>query len=364
MKKVLSLLLISLVLFGSSFELSHASEAVGSSNRQEWKPKSLSELYDYLQMWTGCRPDSKSQKLNAKGVETLLKNYQIPPAYSSETDADFYASIAEAVKNNPRKTLVDNEKVALPVVLKKLPKASKKQRELIFQFLSSIHTTYPQAVPLLMQWRKTTTDPELKIRALHFLGLGGKSAIPEARKLLKTNLYDVEKMSLFFLLANFGSKSELELIRTYLKDPTPRVRSSAAYALAMTGDQTVLPQLLEMSKDENYGVKYDAIQALSYLDLPEAKQRLEEMLAQDPESAQIQFALYNQQLLKIPSVSKKLTMLDTFAHHDHHLVSNEAVRKIVAIGTPAAKKILENLLLEGVGDGEAIYSHLCYTSFK
>ena len=105
----------------------------------------------------------------------------------------------------------------------------------------------------------------LAIRSLGRIGAGAATAIPDLVELVDDADKDISSLSLR-ALALIGPNKCLKpkLVET-LRDPCPRVRQMAAFALGAMGDdgRDAVPFLASMLKDEDGDVQMHAMLALS-----------------------------------------------------------------------------------------------------
>src|SRR5437868_1836303 len=105
----------------------------------------------------------------------------------------------------------------------------------------------------------------LAIRSLGEIGADAVMAIPDLVELLEDADNDIAALSLR-ALAVIGPNQSLKpkLIET-LRDPCPRMRQMAAFAIGAMGEagRDAVPTLASMLKDEDRGVQMHAMLALS-----------------------------------------------------------------------------------------------------
>ena len=105
----------------------------------------------------------------------------------------------------------------------------------------------------------------LAIRSLGRIGPDAATAIPDLVELVDDADKDIASLSLRAIALIGPNKSlKAKLVET-LRDPCPRVRQMAAFALGAMGDdgRDAVPSLASMLKDEDGGVQMHAMLALS-----------------------------------------------------------------------------------------------------
>src|ERR1700730_332366 len=103
------------------------------------------------------------------------------------------------------------------------------------------------------------------IRSLGRMGAGAATAIPVLIELVDDPDEDIASLSLRALAVIGSSKSLKPKLAEMLRDPCPRMRQMAAFALGAMGDdgRDTVPSLASMLKDEDGGVQMHAMLALS-----------------------------------------------------------------------------------------------------
>ncbi|GEM_PF-6424984 len=103
----------------------------------------------------------------------------------------------------------------------------------------------------------------------------------ELAAILRTSDYEGERVAAIEGLAqDTGSR---DAIAEALSDRSDSVRLAAAVALALARDAKGLDVLLARADDDSSAVRKRAIMALSVLDFPAARQRIERAAAEDPD---------------------------------------------------------------------------------
>jgi HEAT repeat protein len=139
------------------------------------------------------------------------------------------------------------------------------------------------AIPLLQELLYDP-DPEVKIQALSSLG---RFRDPNVSSLLKKSLKDSDpRARIVALRGMFGStgKIDLNVLLQCLSDESRWVRRKVATLLGWTQIEGVFPILIELSKDQDPGVRTAALFSLTTLYPGESENRLmEAMTDSDPD---------------------------------------------------------------------------------
>ena len=105
----------------------------------------------------------------------------------------------------------------------------------------------------------------LAIRSLGQIGAGAATAIPDLVELVDDADKDISSLSLGHSRLLAQNKCLKPKLVEMLRDPCPRMRQMAAFALGAMGDdgRDAVPSLAFMLKDEDRGVQMHAMLALS-----------------------------------------------------------------------------------------------------
>lgn len=78
-------------------------------------------------------------------------------------------------------------------------------------------------------------------------------------------------------------ESAIPSLRKALKDRSPRVRASAAFALGNIGRpaENAVPALVRALRDKNAGVRYSAAESLGRIGTPDARKAFERYLRRE-----------------------------------------------------------------------------------
>jgi HEAT repeat protein len=105
----------------------------------------------------------------------------------------------------------------------------------------------------------------LAIRSLGQIGAGARTAVADLVELVDGPDKEIASLSLRALAVIGPSKSLESMFIERLRDPCPRMRQAAAFALGAMGEdgRDAVPTLASMLKDEDRGVQMHAMLALS-----------------------------------------------------------------------------------------------------
>lgn len=115
----------------------------------------------------------------------------------------------------------------------------------------------PRAIPELLEGLRTRheeVEPWM-------LGDMGPAAVPGLIELLKTGNKDVQR-DVSAQLGRIGNSEALGVLKERLRDPDQVKRWDAVHGLAQTADPAMLPVLLEMRHDPDWGVRRRVVMAL------------------------------------------------------------------------------------------------------
>lgn len=117
---------------------------------------------------------------------------------------------------------------------------------------------------------KALTEDERCVReaAAEALGHLGEIAIPDLIHSLKNEDWRVRIGSLIALRVSTGHISNIDQILILLSDESPYVRREAVKTLGRIGDSSILPYLIQATKDKDSGVRLRAVRAMVKLGEP------------------------------------------------------------------------------------------------
>jgi HEAT repeat protein len=217
---------------------------------------------------------TEDQNINVREVFVSIGSPSIPFLIGALSDESDY------VRRNAVLMLDSlNGSETLPALEQAFHEGSPLAREAAAKALINLKI---EAVPFLIQMVKDE-DEELRILAIETLGDIGpdaKEAIPaviEARKTEANYSPLVEAIDSFML---FMRKAAVPALVETLKDEADYMRSWAVFNLGIDGyyapDKSV-PALIDALDDENYDIRYEVVQALSRLG-PSAREAIPELI--------------------------------------------------------------------------------------
>ncbi|MDD1728823.1 MAG: HEAT repeat domain-containing protein [Methanospirillum sp.] len=131
----------------------------------------------------------------------------------------------------------------------------------------------------------TDQDRYVREAAAEALGHLGNYAIPDLLKNLGNEDWRIRIGSVIALRVSSGSLPSLDPVILVLSDPSPYVRREAVKTLGRIGDQSVVPYLVQATKDNDPGVRLRAVRAVAKLGKPEEVVIILKRCLQDSDSA-------------------------------------------------------------------------------
>jgi len=186
-------------------------------------------------------------------------------------------------------------------------------------------------------------DARVQERAVTALRvIGDPSAAPRFRQLIRTAPSRALLKRALAGLGKVGAAHDVALIRPLLSDPDETVQVMAAAALAMLGNAEGQDFLLAAIDGDNPLAQKNATLALGYLDTPEARSRLVEII-DDPYARWKSYALMAQALQdrRAQTPAQSVATLDRLARGRDRLAAMWALEELADLGTPEAAQALQ-----------------------
>jgi hypothetical protein len=255
---------------------------------------------------------------------------------------EFWDDASHAERVIIQNKLIDDIPTAIPILQNKILTGTQKQKLFACTMIAEIRDT--NSVPILL---KAIDDPDdkVKTRAISSLGIlkANQAADKIRQEMSVTKNKGVLKASLA-ALGTLGRPQDIAVLKTYLSDSDESVRVNAAAAMALLGNYDGQNILIAGTQSSSPGVKKEATYSLGFLNTPEAKTRLEEII-NDPNSqwkSYAEIALVQQQLLNKP-LAQQLLNLETAANDKNQRVAEWAVEKIADMDVPQGNTILQKV---------------------
>ena len=238
--------------------------------------------------------------------------------------------------------LIDDIPTAIPILQNKILTGTLKQKLFACTMIAEIRDT--NSVPILL---KAIDDPDdkVKTRAISSLGIlkANQAADKIRQEMSVTKNKGVLKASLA-ALGTLGRPQDIAVLKTYLSNSDESVRVNAAAAMALLGNYDGQNILIAGTQSSSPGVKKEATYSLGFLNTPEAKTRLEEII-NDPNSqwkSYARIALIQQELLNKP-IDQQLIILEVTTNDENQRVAEWAVEKIADMDVPQGNTILQKV---------------------
>jgi hypothetical protein len=192
-------------------------------------------------------------------------------------------------------------------------------------------------------------NPHVQVRGILSLArMGVRAAAGPIRERLVSTSDILVEIACVTALGALGDASDHVLLQDLLAHEDARLQVCAAYALARLGNTGGDEVLLAATHNAEGQARRDATYSLGFLDTPEARARLEEIIA-TPEGrwkTEAHVALANQRLRTCATESDSLNVLADCARDDRTSVAAWAFELLEGWETSAADTVLEQLAEE------------------
>lgn len=236
--------------------------------------------------------------------------------------------------------LFDNIADAAPVLRDKILAGTQKQKLLACAMVAEMQDA--NSVPVLI---KAMDDPDDKVKTRAVSSLR-KMKARQAKDKIKAQLGESENKGLIksslAAIGFLGDSKDISTIKPYLKSPDESVRINAAAGLALLGNYEGEQILLEGTFNKNPLVKKDATYALGFLNTPESKTRLQQII-DDPDGQWKSYARIsraNQALANMKS-NEKIGYLIDLSSDNNQQVAEWAVEQLAEYDTSDIKQNLK-----------------------
>lgn len=191
-------------------------------------------------------------------------------------------------RQDMRIAMVIRKAEVLPVIKEKLQTGSLNEKHELLTLIQN-QLRWPETVSYIEPMVRDDSLPEqIRGRAARALAVfQHHEAIHDIRHLLTSSENIVAKLLAARAIAVLGNSVSRNQFEDMLNDPSPFVQVTAAMCLGMLGSDVGLETAIALSNDEYFGIRRRAAEALSYINTPEALERLYQM-REDDQSTSVQ----------------------------------------------------------------------------
>ncbi len=203
--------------------------------------------------------------------------------YGQMSPEELVEATIEIKSRETELALVIRKDEVLPVIKEKLQIGSLNEKHDLLSLIQN-RLRWPEMVPYVEPMVRDESLPE-QIRGRAAIALAvfqHHESIHDIRHLLTTSENVVARLLAARTLAMFNDSVSESQFESMLNDPSPFIQVTAAMCLGMLGSDVGLETAINLSNDDYFDMRRRAAEALSYINTPEALERLRQMKENDP----------------------------------------------------------------------------------